>query len=74
MTKPVTLSDDAYNALLGIKGKDMSFSEVILELVESSRQKRHFKKLAGTLRSKSSEMEELKKSIREDRMSNIEDM
>ena len=36
MTKPVTLSNEAYEALKKVKGKDMSFSEAVLKLVENS--------------------------------------
>ena len=36
MTKPVTLSNEAYEALKKIKRKDMSFSDVVLKLVEHS--------------------------------------
>lgn len=72
MTKPVTLSDTAYNALLKLKGKDMSFSDAVLKLVEASKRRRNFKRLAGSLKSNSNELEELKKLINEDRTRNIE--
>ena len=36
MTKPVTLSNAAYEALKKVKGKDMSFSDVVLKLIERS--------------------------------------
>ena len=72
MTKPVTLSDAAYNALLKVKGKDMSFSEAVLKLVETSIRKKNFTRLAGTFRYNTDDLEEFKKLIEEDRMSNTE--
>jgi predicted CopG family antitoxin len=72
MTKPVTLSDAAYNALLKVKGKDMSFSEAVLKLVETSIRKKNFTRLAGTFRSNTDDLEEFKKLIEEDRMKNTE--
>ena len=36
MTKPVTLSNEAYEALKKIKEKDMSFSDIVLKLVKQS--------------------------------------
>ncbi|MDA8054084.1 MAG: antitoxin VapB family protein [Thermoplasmatales archaeon] len=74
MTKPVTLSDAAYNALLKAKRKDMSFSDAVLKLVEASNRSRNFTKLAGSLKSNSKELEEFKKLISEDRIRNIEEM
>ncbi|MCW6159192.1 MAG: antitoxin VapB family protein [Thermoplasmatales archaeon] len=72
MTKPVTLSDAAYNALLKVKGKDMSFSEAVLKLIDTSIRKKNFTKLVGTFISNTDDLEEFKKLIEEDRMRNTE--
>jgi len=34
MTKNISLSDDAYNALAALKEKDKSFSDIILEITK----------------------------------------
>ncbi len=74
MTKPVTLSDAAYQALLREKGKDMSFSDVVLKLIEASKRKSNFSKYAGALKSDATNLEEFKKHIEEDRARNTEGM
>lgn len=73
MTKPVTLSNAAYDALLKAKGKDMSFSDAVIKLVEASKRNRNFTKLAGSLKPNSKELEELKRLINEDRTRNVEE-
>lgn len=72
MTKLVSLSDEAYATLAKMKGKDMSFSQVILKLVYSAKPKRDFTKLAGTLKSETKELDKFKKQIKEDRQRNVE--
>ena len=74
MTKPVTLSDAAYEALTKVKGKDMSFSDAVLKLVENSKHKRDFRRFAGVLKSRAAELEKFKKEIEEDRTRNVEKM
>ena len=74
MTKPVTLSNEAYEALKKIKGKDMSFSDVVLKLVELSNTKQDFHKFAGALKAQASELEKFKLQIEEDRTRNAEKM
>ena len=72
MTKPVTLSNEAYEALKKVKGKDMSFSDVVLKLIEHSNSERDFNKFAGILKAQASELEKFKVQIEEDRARNIE--
>ena len=71
MTKPVTLSDAAYEALTKVKGKDMSFSDAVLMLVEKSKQKRDFQRFAGMLKSQAPELEKFKEEIEGDRTRNV---
>ncbi|MHB8372081.1 MAG: antitoxin VapB family protein [Thermoplasmataceae archaeon] len=72
MTKPVTLSNAAYDALLRLKDKETSFSEVVLKLVDKYNRKNDFKKFAGSLKAKSEDYERLKKQIERDREQNTE--
>ncbi|GBC74601.1 hypothetical protein HRbin05_00645 [archaeon HR05] len=46
MTKVISLSDEAYQALKKIKGKDESFSDVILRLIKEAA-KRPLSEFAG---------------------------
>jgi len=72
MTKPVTLSNEAYNALLKVKGKEMSFSDAVMKLVGEIAQKKDFKKFAGSMKSSSETLEKLKSQIAADRERNTE--
>ena len=72
MTKPVTLSNAAYEALLRLKDKETSFSDVVLKLVDKYNRKNDFKKFAGSLKAKSEDYERLKKQIERDREQNTE--
>ncbi len=72
MTKPVTLSNAAYEALLKLKDKEASFSDVVLKLVDKYDRKNDFKKFAGSLKAKSEDYERLKKQIERDREQNTE--
>jgi predicted CopG family antitoxin len=72
MTKPVTLSNEAYEALKKVKGKGMSFSDVVLKLIEHSNSERDFNKFAGILKAQARELEKFKVQIEEDRARNIE--
>ena len=74
MTKPVTLSNAAYEALKKVKGKDMSFSDAVLKLVEQSSNKQDFSKFAGALKTQANELEKFKLQIEEDRKRNAEKM
>ena len=70
MSKLVSLSNAAYSTLQRMKGKDMSFSDVILKLVSSSSPKRNFMRFAGSLKKEYKGLESLKKQIEEDRRMN----
>lgn len=72
MTKPVTLSDAAYDAVLKAKGKNMSFSDVVLKLVEVSKRKNNFSSFAGAFKSDATNLEKFRKQIEEDRVRNTE--
>ncbi len=72
MTKMVSLSEEAYSLLSKIKGKDMSFSQAILKLIDQTNQKRDFLRFAGHLKNQSEELEEFKKQIKMDRKRNAE--
>jgi predicted CopG family antitoxin len=74
MTKPVTLSNEAYEALKKVKGKDMSFSDVVLKLVEQSNSGHDFNKFAGAMKAQTRELEKFKLQIEEDRARNAEKM
>ena len=74
MTKPVTLSNAAYEALKKVKGKDMSFSDAVLKLVEHSNNTQDFNKFAGALKAQANELEKFKLQIEEDRTRNAEKM
>lgn len=72
MTRQVSLSEEAYSTLSKMKGKDMSFSDIVMKLTDSAKQKRDFLKFAGALKSQSEELEQLKKQIELERQANTE--
>jgi predicted CopG family antitoxin len=55
-----------------MKGKNMSFSDVVLKLASGGGPKRNFMKLAGSLKKESKSLESLKKQIEEDRKINTD--
>jgi predicted CopG family antitoxin len=65
MVKVISLSDEAYNRLRALK-KGRSFSEVVVELVES-RKKGNLMKFFGAFADSADEWEEIKKKIYENR-------
>ncbi len=71
MTKPVTLSNEAYKELLKMKKNGMSFSDVILELVKRNKNISNFKSFAGSLSEESNDLDSFKKCIMNDRKRNI---
>jgi len=71
MTKPVTLSNEAYKELLKMKKNGMSFSDVILELVKRNKNISNFKTFAGSLSEESNDLDSFKKRIMNDRKRNI---
>ena len=70
----MALSEEAYGTLSKMKGKEMSFSDIVLKLVGAAAPKRNFLKLAGTLKAQSAELERFKKQIVRDRKRNTEAM
>jgi predicted CopG family antitoxin len=74
MTRQVSLSEEAYKTLSKIKGKEMSFSDIVLKLVSATSPKRNFLKFAGIMKSQSVELEQFKKQIEKDRKRNMEVM
>lgn len=72
MTKPVPLSDEAYLALQKMKGKGMSFSDVVLKLASSYRSKHNFLELAGSLKLESGDLKLFKRQIEENRKKNTD--
>lgn len=71
MVKMVSLSELAYSKLAERKGKDMSFSDIILELLEENKGKVDISEFAGILKNKSKELDKIKKEILEDRKQNL---
>ncbi len=67
MVKVISLSNEAYNKLKAIKN-EKSFSEVVVELVESRKtDKKDIMKFAGIFAKNKDEWEERKKEIYKDR-------
>ena len=74
MPKPVTLSNTAQEALKKVKGKDMSFSDVELQLVGHFNNRQDFNKLPVSLKAQANELEKFKLQIKEYRARNVEKM
>ena len=60
MTKMVSLSELAYSKLTQIKGKNMSFSDVILKLLDENKGKVDISEFAGILKDRSKELDKIK--------------
>lgn len=71
MTKLVSLSEVAYAKLSQLKSKNMSFSDVILKLLNQSRGKRDISEFAGILADKGKELDEFEAMIYRDRRRNF---
>ena len=72
MTRPVSLSEEAYRTLSRLKGKNMSFSDVVIKLTGSAAPKRNFLRFAGALEAQAPELERFKKQIEKERKANVE--
>lgn len=70
-SKLVSLSDAAYSTLSKMKGKGMSFSDVVMYLVDIANKKRDFTKFAGRLSGRSAELGRLKRQIGKGRKLNV---
>lgn len=71
MTRMVSLSELAYSKLAQIKGKNMSFSDVILKLLEQSKGNVDISEFAGILKSKGKELDKIKVNILKERRRNL---
>ena len=70
MTKLVSLSNVAYSELSKLKGKKMSFSDAILNLIKQQKEKGDIRKFAGILKTKRNELERFSLQIQKDRRRN----
>jgi len=71
MTKLVSLSNEAYSELSKLKGKKMSFSDTILNLIKQQKEKGDIRKFAGILKTKRNELEEFGLQIQRERRKNL---
>lgn len=71
VTKTISLSDEAYEALASLKGPDESFSDVALRLSRRASQ-RSILDLAGRWKMDAEEAEAMKRSIYEAREASLE--
>jgi predicted CopG family antitoxin len=67
MAKQIAISDDVYQLLVDMKGKDKSFSEVIRSLAGWRAKNKAIMKFAGVGKNDSKRLEEFKKFIEEHR-------
>jgi predicted CopG family antitoxin len=68
MAKQIAISDEVYGLLLGMKGDDKSFSDVIKEVVK--KRGGGIMKYAGSLKKYDRELRSMEKLIQEDRNKN----
>ena len=71
VAKQIAVSDDVYQLLVDMKGKDKSFSEVIRSLAGWRAKNREIMKFAGIGKKDAKRLEKLKKMIAEDRKNSI---
>lgn len=71
MTKMVSLSELAYSKLAQKKGKNMSFSDVVLQLLDENKGKTDISEFAGILKSKSKELDKFKIEVLRGRRANL---
>ena len=67
MAKQIAISDEVYNTLVEMKGKDKSFSQVIMSLVGWRAKNRAIMKFAGVGKNDAKRLDELKRFIAENR-------
>jgi len=66
MVKVISLSDEAYRRLKVLK-KEMSFSEIVIELIKGERKKEDLSRFCGAFKDNADEWEKIKKRIYDDR-------
>ncbi|MGD0729049.1 MAG: antitoxin VapB family protein [Candidatus Micrarchaeaceae archaeon] len=71
MVKMVSLSELAYSKLSQKKGKNMSFSDVILQLLDENKGKVDISEFAGILKNKSKELDKIKVKVLKERRRNL---
>ena len=71
MTKLVSLSNEVYAELLKIKGREESFSSVILSLTKQKKEREDIRRFAGVLKGHKTELEKFKSMIARDRKNNV---
>jgi predicted CopG family antitoxin len=67
----VSLSELAYSKLAQIKGKNMSFSDVILKLLDENKGNVDISEFAGILKSKGKELDKIKMEVLKERRRNL---
>lgn len=67
----VSLSELAYSKLAQIKGKNMSFSDVILKLLDENRGNTDISEFAGVLKSRGRELDRIKLEVLKERKRNL---
>ncbi len=66
MVKVISLSNEAYGKLKAIK-RDRSFSEIVIEIIDTRNEKKDIMKFAGVWKDRIDEWKEIEKRIYEDR-------
>ena len=74
MTKPVRISSAAYEALAQVKKNKLSFSDVVLSLIENSIKRQGFHKFICAPKAPANELEKFMKQVEEERIRNAEKM
>ena len=70
MVKMVSLSELAYSKLAERKDKNMSFSDIILKLIDENKGKADISEFAGILKSKGKELDKIKIEVLKERRKN----
>jgi predicted CopG family antitoxin len=71
MVKMVSLSELAYSKLAQKKGKNMSFSDVILKLLDENKGRIDISEFAGILKSREKELDKIKIEVLKERRRNL---
>jgi predicted CopG family antitoxin len=65
VTKLISVSEEAYSRLAKLKGKEKSFTEIIIELTE--KKKSDFMEFFGALKMNKNEIKKLKSKLKKER-------